>query len=908
MHSPASFDFGAEEGKIPKVKTSYREWLLAIMRSKLDAVVIADHNTHLGIDQAREQLDILRQEAVNGILQDGSAFHEVSILSGVELTVDGGFHLIAVFDVDTPSEVVNGLLHNCGYKAERGDSNGTTSMSFELVADQILSNGGLAIPAHADLNAGLFSHDARNQRSIVDSGQIVAAEVLTPNGTEKALKNEWVPVLGSDAHHLDGANCPPNVVAKYPGSHFTYVKMETPNLTGIKLALADGPTSVVPSLEGMKDPNHHTHSTVEGLDLTHNGHKTEYRFSPWMNAVIGGRGVGKSTLIELVRLALGRYMDQPAELQASNTWFSPEPARQGSARFWNNTTSVEVYLRRNGLSYKVEWSGNRPSESRVYSLQEDGWQAEGGNPRDRFPLLINSQKQIFETARDASSLLAVLDQHADVDRSTWQRQFNESCDIYRSQNASLQLLKNQIQEEPHLRGVLADVEAELARIARVRDSKEAKELDSLLETERCAEKFESGARQAEEDLKAFLVEHAELVPDTGADENLSGKESPSDPSDEYDSRQAAVVKAMTAVKEAQTLFATSRASWEASRPASKRLARIEVLRIALKPDDATDENATEGVSSRTEHLGYEQLADRRGSIQDSLEKVAKAKKDYQELSDKLSKTYQSIVEMRNALTKKHQDLIAKLCGGELKLTVLPMGEVNSLENTLRSITRKSSSFDSAFASLIEILGHEFAPGRDKRLALLKEIIKDVHLCGAESPVLKKNKKVQLEGRFIKHLTGLTTSDLEQELALWFPEDRIRIQYKHASDMPWQEIDHASPGQKTAALLSLVLQLSDDPLFLDQPEDDLDNKLIYDLVVSTLKRIKTERQVVVVTHNANVVVNADAEHVTVLEHGHVPRIETSGGIQNANVKNSICLIMEGGESAFEQRYRRLMPNS
>jgi ABC-type ATPase involved in cell division len=52
------------------------------------------------------------------------------------------------------------------------------------------------------------------------------------------------------------------------------------------------------------------------------------------------------------------------------------------------------------------------------------------------------------------------------------------------------------------------------------------------------------------------------------------------------------------------------------------------------------------------------------------------------------------------------------------------------------------------------------------------------------------------------------------------------------------------------------------LSASQPDDDLDNMLIYDLVVSTLKQIKTGRQVIVVTHNANVVVNADTEHVTI----------------------------------------------
>ena len=86
---------------------------------------------------------------------------------------------------------------------------------------------------------------------------------------------------------------------------------------------------------------------------------------------------------------------------------------------------------------------------------------------------------------------------------------------------------------------------------------------------------------------------------------------------------------------------------------------------------------------------------------------------------------------------------------------------------------------------------------------------------------------------------------------------------------------------------------------------MDNKLIYELVVTTLKRIKTSRQVIVVTHNANVVVNADAEHVTILRHGVVPVVESHGSIQSAEMKKTICLIMEGGKPAIEARYKRLL---
>ena len=115
----------------------------------------------------------------------------------------------------------------------------------------------------------------------------------------------------------------------------------------------------------------------------------------------------------------------------------------------------------------------------------------------------------------------------------------------------------------------------------------------------------------------------------------------------------------------------------------------------------------------------------------------------------------------------------------------------------------------------------------------------------------------------------------------------------------------SPGERAAALLAFILSYGDEPLLLDQPEDDLDNELIYDLIVKQLRKTKSKRQVIVVTHNANIVVNGDAELVLPLEvvEGQT-YVQHPASIQQKKVRESICNILEGGEQAFEQRYRRI----
>ena len=144
------------------------------------------------------------------------------------------------------------------------------------------------------------------------------------------------------------------------------------------------------------------------------------------------------------------------------------------------------------------------------------------------------------------------------------------------------------------------------------------------------------------------------------------------------------------------------------------------------------------------------------------------------------------------------------------------------------------------------------------------------------------------------------------LALYTPGDAVHVRFRDRGKS-WRPLAQGSPGQQTAALLAFVLGHGSEPIILDQPEDDLDTTLIYDLLVKQLRMTKRHRQVIVVTHNPNIVVHGDAEYVLSLEAGNGrSRILCEGGLQEQNVRNEICRVMEGGRDAFERRYRRIMP--
>lgn len=139
------------------------------------------------------------------------------------------------------------------------------------------------------------------------------------------------------------------------------------------------------------------------------------------------------------------------------------------------------------------------------------------------------------------------------------------------------------------------------------------------------------------------------------------------------------------------------------------------------------------------------------------------------------------------------------------------------------------------------------------------------------------------------------------------------------------LSQMSPGKKSFVLLKLLLDLDDSrcPLLIDQPEDDLDNRSIYRELVKYIKRSKKSRQVIIATHNPNLVVSADAEDVIVAnQHGDESLNEkyqfeyTSGSLENTyydetteyvlarqGIKEHVCDILEGGELAFQKRIEK-----
>jgi hypothetical protein len=171
--------------------------------------------------------------------------------------------------------------------------------------------------------------------------------------------------------------------------------------------------------------------------------------------------------------------------------------------------------------------------------------------------------------------------------------------------------------------------------------------------------------------------------------------------------------------------------------------------------------------------------------------------------------------------------------------------------------------------------------------------------------------------FLAHAPYATTEKAEyrawlKQFAHWlYSTDHIRVRYEIEYDRV--DIRKLSPGTRGIVLLLLYLALDDAddrPLVIDQPEENLDPKSVFEELVSLFVEAKGKRQVIIVTHNANLVVNTDADQIIIASAGShtaggLPSIVyVAGGLEDTDIRKEVCNILEGGEEAFRERARRL----
>ena len=228
----------------------------------------------------------------------------------------------------------------------------------------------------------------------------------------------------------------------------------------------------------------------------------------------------------------------------------------------------------------------------------------------------------------------------------------------------------------------------------------------------------------------------------------------------------------------------------------------------------------------------------------------------------------------------------------MKIEIKGFRNRDDFESQLRSIISNESSFGDDIEKLKTLC---FTGVVEDKIQIAKKALLDAHYSDTSSE--------HFHGFFKNALKKLSPSQIDN-IEIFMPEDDIIVKYKPEGSSVFKPLSTASAGQKTAAILTFLLSFGDEPLLLDQPEDDLDNRLVYDLVVKGLKKAKEKRQIIVVTHNANIPVNGDAEYILSMDSTTTDiKVLHSGTVENSAIKKEICDVMEGSEKAFQLRSER-----
>ncbi len=923
-HTPASVD-AREPDPDTSAPVAPRDWLLGFMQAEMDCVAVTDHNSGDWIDRLKATLQAMEEEGAPG-------FRPLHLFPGVELSVNGGFHLLAIFGPETSTSDIDALLGAVDYRGTKGDGDGVTGKSGLEVVGRVLERGGIPIPAHAERKKGLLrlreggsgktEIDPTTVAQILEADGILAMETFDFGADKPEVYQQrkvgWTEVLGSDFH-------PPRASEqdRRPGSSYTWVKMaDPPSLEGLKLALLDGEDSSIlrsdrPGVGAMNRLPSHFVEEIEIRDARYmgRGSPARFAFSPRLNALVGGRGTGKSTVVHALRLATRRERELGRLRKGSVTLetfvrFNKVPTARSTEGGLTNGTRIRLVLRRQGVRHRIGWS-HGGAEAVVEDHDGTGWvqSASQSVSAGRFPMRIFNQGQIAELAGDdQDALLRVIDDASGASRLA--EDVEKARREFHATRARIRVLDSELAERPDEVVVqLQDVERKLAAFeeaghARIltdyrRRSRQCTELDRHFEV--AGDAAESIEKTAE---------------DLMADDLPAGVFGETEPADiqAVETVEALAQALRTASERLRREADRLRDMADRERDALREGAWAAAVKEASEAYERFVEEYQQGVADPHE---YGRLVQDRTRLLDERAEADSKREERYRLDEWSKQQLGQVLDARRKVSDRRAGFLASALEANrfVSIAVRRYGvDPRAVERSLRAVLGVE---DGRFAG--DILTME--DGRPDA-GIVADLLADLPDDEEERRQTAEHRLDALRKRFEEAATGNGgfgghfNNYLEREcsrdpakldgLLAWFPEDGLHVEYSRSGDgRDFRPIGQASAGQRSAAMLAFLLSHGEEPLVLDQPEDDLDNHLIYDLVVRQIRENKKRRQIIVVTHNPNIVVNGDAEMLHALGFGGGQcRAKQSGSLQEAAMRDEVCRVMEGGREAFRRRYRRL----
>lgn len=870
---------------------------------KLQIIGITDHNFSGQTDPRDWFLTHLIEQNKSVAAELGREM--IHILPGFE--VDIGYHVLCLFEPAKKSsdlERVNKVLIQLGLpesqRFERGlptplrreDSPISLAKLLKIVQDD---NDGIVIAAHADQEDGLLQRSSnRPDYQLPDLlalevtqyplGQKIS-DILTGKNRDWARPgNQPAYVQSSDAKSLkvdEQGNPKPNSL----GYRHTWIKCSRPSIAALKQAFLDSDSRI--SLEKTSPSESETFPrivsiTVKGLKYLED---QTVNFSRNLNTLIGARGTGKSTILELLRIMFTR---DEADAISEKAKFKAQRAKQ------TFTPDTEIL---------VEWEGI-PGQVDVLRY----------SPSDDLSLIVG-------TAHDLSAYL----RHLPIQFYS-QQQLSELT-APGGQSQLLELIDEICAAElEKLQGEERTVAADIKRLFAAQDQMRAieHELDGLKQ-----ELVEIDRQwQARKDVQGEAAAFQRATHAKRYFQNLS---------DGFEKDVSAVKKALESVTPAEGSPAAVTEAWPHSGWFTEQTAKVATHRATYqqKLDALLTEMRNDFATLFSENQQWREISADLDSAHSNFMTACAAKgvqpSDVSRLQDldRTRQTKQRSLEDKELQWEALENTPEELEKSLNRLFGIWAEQCRLRQQTALEITEKTKKTirvtitPMANRLAFMMLWGTLEPDRRSRVGREWDGIGEYLFSSFLASPSPQNPS---PWEYIDWVMGDTSRlpSILQQFKTDLPPYLTTIQEKWRTlrvsrvpdliDIELYRQDHTligsvegnqlSEGQRNTAILNLLLVRGDGPIVIDQPEDEVDTSFIYKDLVPLLRQSKTQRQLILATHNANLPVNADSEFVyALMSEGGKGRVLAQGGTDLKQTAAAILDIMEGSEEAFKRRFEK-----
>lgn len=895
------------------------QWVQAAIDKGLNCVAVTDHNNGILIDdikKAAEDTDLV-------------------IFPGVELTCDSSkVHLLIIFDVNKTSADVRDFLaradiRTCNFEGQEP----TTTKNIFDIAELAKIDGAIVIPAHIDEYNGLSSISDENLKKFyeecdVNAVQVVHKEFLNPeiqvkgnqdlksllNGhynyqpsviEETTIKDWFKPVKYAKENNKALLTFSDNPHEHYSPKHglwgigckYSWIKMdEKPSLEGLRQAFLLPEYRIKNIFDCASVPYAKPALWIKSIKISNSTVTAEdeplkVEFSPQLNTIIGGRGSGKSSILRFIRGVFNRTadLDTLTEILNDHNDFYKIEAGRPKKGVLTDKTKIEIEFVRNDTLHKITASNFTNKSDQTVHIekfnQNSIWETINDEGYiDFFEFEHYSQKQIYEIAQEPNALRERIDKAIEgLEALKQERERIKS--MFLEKSASIRTIDLSLSEKGKIETSIKDVNENIKKlqesgIAELLNAKEKYDKESILikqfqtdieERKNKIEKLTQEIDLSNIDLSKFNDEHQKTIGDL--------------------------------VEKTINDFLTIKTELLKLKESAQKIEEDYKLAIDNSEWQGDLENNTSEFNEKKEELerqgidaisSFEKFTLEKNKLNEKLDKIkteAIARDDEVKEKDRLQNEYLQICKK---ITEKRREFLKRVVTGDkVKVNIKPFRNRIDFENRLRvCLQRENTTYQADIDSIMDIC---FKGNVEKNIDEFRNVFLSIRM--------NKQKDTSLSGHFAKFIKGLNDAQID-EILLMLPEDEIEVQYKPTIKAAFKSLSTASAGQKTTAILTFILSYGNIPLILDQPEDDLDNRLVFDLVVDRLRQAKEKRQLIVVTHNANIPVNGDAEYINSMDsESRFLRVIEEGTVEQDSIKHEICHVMEGGERAFEMRSKR-----